>query len=108
MRTRSDYPIAAMADTDAVIFTDLLLHDMGPSLKDDVGEESATGREWRTAPLISLATLGVYLHDGRADTIEEAIALHGDPEGEAYDSYARYAALSDTERALLLQYVRGL
>ena len=32
-------------------YTDLLLHDMGPGLADNLGEGEATGAEWRTAPL---------------------------------------------------------
>src|SRR6185312_8422808 len=36
--------------------------------------------EWRTPPLWGFRDSGPYLHDGRADTIDQAIALHG---GEA-------------------------
>jgi CxxC motif-containing protein (DUF1111 family) len=70
-------------------YTDLLLHDMGSGLADNMGEGVATGAEWRTAPLWNIGqTAGVnvsgeaYLHDGRARTLAEAILWHGG-EGEA-------------------------
>ncbi len=34
MTTRGDYPIAALAGVDAPVYTDLLLHDMGPAFSD--------------------------------------------------------------------------
>ena len=39
--------------------------------------------EWRTPPLWGFRDSGPYLHDGRADTIDHAVALHG---GEAQPS----------------------
>ena len=67
-------------------YTDLLLHDMGDSLADKNIDGEITNREWKTPPLwgIGLAKdvnpRATFLHDGRADTILEAILLHG---GEA-------------------------
>ena len=46
-----------------------------------------------------------YLHDGRADTVEEAIAFHG---GEAVDSVERYVALSTESRNRLLAFLATL
>lgn len=82
-------------------YTDLLLHNLGPGLDDGVGEGAAAPAEWRTAPLWGLGSqlrAGGLLHDGRARTVEEAVAWHG---GEADRSRARYAALSPVERRLL-------
>lgn len=36
----------------------------------------AAAREWRTPPLWGLRDSAPYLHDGRADTIADAVALH--------------------------------
>ena len=80
MHTRADYPIAQLADIDAPVFTDMLLHDMGPALADGLTDEKATSSGWRTAPLIGLRFSKVFLHDGRAGNVEEAILQHG---GEA-------------------------
>src|SRR5262249_6155489 len=79
------------------IYSDLLLHEMGPQLGDTgsygvfvaspaaklapVGGRDEAGvanpLEWRTPPLWGLRDSGPYLHDGRAVTIDQAITLHG-------------------------------
>lgn len=92
-------------------FTDLLLHDMGEGLSDPAGEGNAGAREWRTAPLWGLGLVeslnpnARFLHDGRAQNLEEAILWHG---GEA-DPARRYVeALNDDGRRALLEFVRSL
>ncbi len=87
------------------VYSDLLLHDMGPELADGIVMSEATGSEFRTQPLWGLAAVGPYLHDGRADTIEGAIRLHG---GEAADSARRFAALSEDERVDLIEFLLSL
>ena len=62
------------------LYSDLLLHDLGPDLDDKVVQGRASGRDWRTTPLWGLGLRPRLLHDGRAHTIAEAIAAHG---GEA-------------------------
>ena len=54
-------------------YTDVLLHDMGSGLADGIVIGSASGSEWRTQPLWGLRHHAPYLHDGRADTILDAI-----------------------------------
>jgi CxxC motif-containing protein (DUF1111 family) len=89
-------------------FSDLLLHDLGPELAGDA-EAHASATEWRTAPLIGLAAIEVshsgFLHDGRAATLEDAIAAHG---GEAASARVRFMALSRDDRARLLAYLKHL
>lgn len=108
LRTRADYPVPLLADIDAPIYSDLLLHDMGDDLADGVADESATGREWRTSPLIGLRFFGSYLHDARAHTVEEAITMHAGPGSQANESVALFQALSAAERAELLRFVTAL
>ena len=108
LRTRADYPIAALADIDAPVFTDFLLHDLGKALADGLDEGEATSREWRTAPLIGLRFNRVLMHDGRAKTIEEAILDHDDEGSEARGSVALFQGLSSGDRAALLDYVGAL
>jgi len=124
LTTSSFHPFAELRDQVIHPYTDLLLHDMGDGLADDLGEREATGAEWRTAPLWGLGlsacvTGGVvgefqhqvcapdasYLHDGRARTIDEAIRWHG---GEGQASSDRYVALSDADRAALLAFLQSL
>ena len=107
LRTREDYPIAALAGIDAPLYTDLLVHDMGVALSDGLQEGDASWREWRTAPLVGLRFFAArgYLHDGRAPTVADAIEAH---DGEAAGSRAAYRALSDADRAALLELVSAL
>jgi CxxC motif-containing protein (DUF1111 family) len=92
-------------------YTDLLLHDMGAPLADEVAESRASGSEWRTPPLWGLGLLHIVsgpaglLHDGRARSPEEAILWHG---GEAEDSRTRFVALPRKERDALLEFLASL
>lgn len=86
-------------------YTDLLLHDMGKGLADGIGDGSATGTEWRTAPLWGLGKATRYLHDGRAKTLQEAIDWHA---GEATKSKTKYSKLSKSDHNQLLKFLKGL
>ncbi len=87
------------------VYSDLLLHDMGEELADGLEQGLATGSEFRTQPLWGLAAVGPYLHDGRAETIEQAILLHA---GEAEAVAAAAGALSEDEMADLVEFLRSL
>lgn len=91
------------------LFTDLLLHDMGPALADTMPEPGADAREWRTAPLAGLSDAlsekSGLLHDGRARSIEEAVTFHG---GEAAAAARRFGALGAADKAALLRYLSSL
>jgi len=86
-------------------YTDLLVHDMGPELADGTPQGIATGSEFRTAPLWGVDAVAPYLHDGRADTLDEAIRWHG---GEAEASADAYAALSEADRGLVIAFLQSL
>ncbi|MDB4939110.1 MAG: hypothetical protein JWP87_6082 [Labilithrix sp.] len=105
MKTRADYPIALLAGIDAPIYTDLLLHDMGPALADGIADGNAGPADWKTAPLIGLRFEKTFLHDGRAHTIEDAILLH---DGEARVSLDRFRALSPADGSALVRFVNAL
>ena len=93
-------------------YTDLLLHKMGGNLAEDYTEGNAKNDEWRTAPLWGLGLAKVsqggdyfLLHDGRAKSIEEAIAYHG---GEASSRRDNYYALSENDKNALLKFLQSL
>jgi len=101
--------IAALANRPVRLYSDLLLHDMGSGLADNRPDGAASGREWRTAPLWGLRLVRtflngqeLYLHDGRARTLEQAILQHG---GEAQAARDGFTALSAADRAALLDFV---
>jgi CxxC motif-containing protein (DUF1111 family) len=75
MRT-GNASIAALRYKDANLYSDLLVHDMGPGLADGVSQGQAGGREFRTAPLWGLGQRIFFLHDGRSDDLLEVINAH--------------------------------
>lgn len=109
------------------IYSDLLLHEMSPELADTgfygifaeaadalnpprrpagrPAEVGARVREWRTPPLWGLCDSAPYMHDGRADTILQAIALHG---GQGAASAQRFASLSARERQQVEAFLLSL
>jgi len=93
-------------------YTDLLLHNMGPTLDDGYTEGNAKTYEWRTPPLWGLGLSpnsqgGQYflMHDGRAKTIEEAILLHG---GEATASKNKFIQMTSAEKTAILKFLKSL
>jgi CxxC motif-containing protein (DUF1111 family) len=111
LTTSAFHPFAELRSQTIHPYTDMLLHDMGPGLADNLPEASASGAEWRTAPLWSIGlTAGVsggeaYLHDGRARTLVEAILWHG---GEAESAKQAFRARTASERAALLRFLQSL
>jgi CxxC motif-containing protein (DUF1111 family) len=106
------------------LYSDLLLHDLGDRMRASGGYGSpsiivdkatskdktqasgeATPTEWRTPPLWGVATSSPYLHDGRANTLDEAIRLHG---GEAAATSERYSKLSTIDHNALILFLRSL
>jgi CxxC motif-containing protein (DUF1111 family) len=86
------------------LYSDLLVHDMGPALDDRMRQGAADGREWRTAPLWGLGDRSRFLHDGRATSIEGAIRLHG---GQAAAAARRFRELTGRDRRRLLAFLRS-
>ncbi|TNE88899.1 MAG: hypothetical protein EP330_12870 [Deltaproteobacteria bacterium] len=86
-------------------YSDLLVHDMGPDFADDITVALADPSEFRTAPLWNLSLHGPFLHDGRAETIHDAILMHG---GEGETSRDAYAELSADEQAQVHDFLVGL
>jgi len=120
------------------IYSDLLLHDMGPELGDEgsYGENTsdddeplvpritpnlaangqaapakspqlrgATRQEWKTPPLWGFRDSGPYLHDGRAQTLDEAVAMHG---GQGAAAAHRYFQLTPREQLQVQAFLKSL
>lgn len=102
LRTGKFIPGFSYTTIDA--YTDLLLHDMGPK-NAELPEGVASATEFRTPPLWGAGSYAPYMHNGRARTLSDAIALHG---GQAADSAAAFGSLSQRDRAALLEFLRSL
>ena len=96
--------VAALSNKEFAAYTDLLLHDMGPDLA-DICLGLATTSEFRTEPLIALRFATHFLHDGRATTLDQALAQHG---REAAGARDRFKALSPADSAALMAFLKSL
>lgn len=102
--TTGSSPIAALDNKSYHPYSDFLLHDMG-SLGDNLEMASATGSEMRTEPLWGLRFVNRYLHDGRAVTLQQAIAAH---DGQGRMSRDSFAALAPDAKAKLIAFLQSL
>jgi CxxC motif-containing protein (DUF1111 family) len=107
---------AALSNKQVNLFSDLLVHNMGPRLADDVSQGQAAGDEFRTAPLWGLGKRIFFLHDGRTKDLIQAIEAHAHgsvvnsnyPESEAHPSVDAFQALSEWDKQNLLNFLRSL
>jgi CxxC motif-containing protein (DUF1111 family) len=109
--TRRDAPQPAHQFQLIWPYTDLLLHDMGEGLADNAPVGDAGGSEWRTPPLWGIGLTEtvsdhtLFLHDGRARNLLEAILWHG---GEAEAARDEVAAMTPDDRAALIRFLESL
>lgn len=68
-------------------------------------EATNVSQEWRTAPLWGVADSAPYMHDGRAGTLLESIAMHG---GEAVGTRARFMQLTHAQQQLVVDFLETL
>jgi CxxC motif-containing protein (DUF1111 family) len=88
-------------------FSDLCIHDLGSAdgENDPAAPASIGASEYRASLLWGLRFRDRFLHDGRAATLDEAIAAHG---GAAAQSASNVAALSAADRAALFAFLATL
>ncbi len=109
--TTGPHEIEALSNQTIYPYTDLLLHDMGPELADGRPDFEANGQEWRTPPLWGIGLVEtvndhtMFLHDGRARNLTEAILWHG---GEAAAARDAFKALTKEERDALIRFLNSL
>jgi CxxC motif-containing protein (DUF1111 family) len=106
--------VAALRDKPVSLFSDVLLHNMGPELADDVIQGQAGPDEFRTAPLWGLGQRIFFLHDGRTTDLVEAIQAHRSAASvrfqasEANAVIARFNNLGEGQKQDLLNFLRSL
>ncbi|HSY10755.1 MAG TPA: di-heme oxidoredictase family protein [Verrucomicrobiae bacterium] len=106
--------IAALSHVQANLFSDLLLHHMGPGLADNISQGVAGGDEFRTAPLWGLGQRIYFMHDGRTTDLVQSIQAHGSNGNRQYSSSEangvvnNYNRLSSSDQQDLLNFLRSL
>ncbi|MGH7529329.1 MAG: di-heme oxidoredictase family protein [Gemmatimonadales bacterium] len=97
-----DHTVPALAQREVRLYSDLLLHDMGPGLADVCGPV-ATPAEVRTEPLMGLRHRTRFLHDGRTSDLREAILAHGGEAERARRSFTRLPWLRQEQLVIFLR-----
>ena len=106
--------VEALRDKDVNLYSDLMLHNMGPGLADDVSQGNAGGDEFRTAPLWGLGKRIFFLHDGRTKDLLEAIQAHAGSGGgqyvpsEANQVVGQFNRLNEIDKQHVLNFLRAL
>ena len=85
-------------------YSDFLLHDMG-ALGDGITSGAAGPRQMRTSPLWGVRAKGRFLHDGRAESIAEAIGLH---DGQAAPARNAFNALTADQQQQVLDFLNTI
>jgi CxxC motif-containing protein (DUF1111 family) len=106
--------VAALRNQSVNLYSDLLLHNMGPGLADDIVQVQAAPDEFRTAPLWGLGQRLFFLHDGRTSDLGEAIQAHASRSNgrfrasEANEVVAAYNRLTEQQKQDVLNFLRSL
>jgi hypothetical protein len=123
----------ALSNQPVNLYSDLLLHHMGPGLADGIVQGNAAGDEFRTAPLWGIGQRIFFLHDGRTSDLLGAIEAHASAAGppgraplptslanpvatgkeryaasEANQVIAKFNALSNDQKQQILVFLRSL
>jgi len=102
--TQKTRPDAPLIFRDLVLrpYTDMKLHDV-------TGQPIRTPALWGIGRNITLLEDNdrplLFMHDGRASTLEEAILMHG---GEAAGSRAAFESLSESQRQAIIDFLESL
>jgi hypothetical protein len=96
------------------LFSDLLVHHMGPGLADDIIQGQAGPDEFRTQPLWGVGQRLFFLHDGRSSDMLQAIYAHRAagssqlPASEANAVVNNFQNLPTADQQAVLDFLRSL
>ncbi len=87
-------------------YSDFLLHDVGTGDGTvTLGAPQSTANKLRTPPLWGVHMRNRLMHDGESRTFTEAILRHA---GEATDVTNNFVLLNETQKALLIKFLKSL
>jgi CxxC motif-containing protein (DUF1111 family) len=103
---------AGLSYQNAALYSDLIVHNMGSGLSDQISQGSAGPNEFRTAPLWGVGQRVFFLHDGRANPqnggLMAAIQSHSSQGSEANGVISAFNNLSNSQQQDLLNFLRSL
>lgn len=93
-------------------YSDLLIHNMGPGLADGISQGNpqpsiltgpTTDSEFRTQPLWGVGFTAPFFHNGSADTLTDAILMHGGEAQTARDAFSNLPQASQDDVIAFLE-----
>ncbi|HVH70043.1 MAG TPA: di-heme oxidoredictase family protein [Candidatus Dormibacteraeota bacterium] len=112
LRTGNSSSLAAFNNVELNLYSDLLVHHMGPQLADGIMQGTAGPDEFRTAPLWGIGQRIFFMHDGRTSNLLVAIQEHKSAEGnarsEANAVVDHFNALHLEEQQDIVNFLRSL
>ena len=112
LQTATSIYTAALSNQNAQLYSDLLVHNMGSGLADQITQGAAGPADFRTAPLWGVGQRIFFLHDGRATPANggllAAIRGHAGTGSEANAVVAAFNAQSNKDQQDLLNFLRSL
>ena len=106
--------VTALSNITVALFSDLMVHHMGPCLADNIVQGNVQGDEFRTAPLWGVSQRVFFMHDGRTTNIVQAVEDHFCaansvyPASEANAVVNAFNALTSTNQQDLINFLRVL
>ena len=98
------HEVGALSEKDVAFYSDFLIHDLGPQASGVCGPDVSPS-EHRTGILMGVGLRDIFLHNGEALSLEEAILRHG---GEAQRAQATFQTLSEVNRHYLIRFLETL
>jgi CxxC motif-containing protein (DUF1111 family) len=114
MQTAPVMNSAVLENRPVNLYSDLLVHHMGPGLADNIIQGAAGPDEFRTVPLWGVGQRLFFLHDGRTSDLLQAINQHFSaatatyPASEANAVVTQFRSLSITDQQAILDFLRSL
>lgn len=112
LQTGSSSLSPALSNQPVPLYSDLLVHNMGSGLTDNIVQGGAGPDEFRTAPLWGLGQRIFFLHDGRSTPANggllNAIQAHASSGSEANAVIGIFNLLPDAQKQDLLNFLRSL
>ncbi len=111
-----------LQDRPVNLFSDIMVHHMGPKLADNIIQGAAGPDEFRTVPLWGVGQRIFFLHDGRTSDLLQAILAHAStpeesaataneddfPQSEATVVITSFRGLSVPDKQAILDFLRSL
>jgi len=114
MQTAPSMNSAVLENRPVNLFSDIMVHHMGPGLADDIIQGQAGPDEFRSVPLWGVGQRLFFLHDGRTSDLLVAILAHASaaskdfPASEANEVIEEFQGLPVHDKQAVLDFLRSL